>query len=76
MRSLLGGRGNEGRLTMESVAIIGTNPDLPVYVAIKGSVFDVSGKDSYAPKGAYHGQWRLHLSLTSTLLVMLGLHSW
>ena len=50
---------------MGSVAIIGTNPDLPVYVAIKGSVFDVSGNGSYAPKGAYHGSWRRHPLPTS-----------
>ncbi|KAG6997848.1 agmatinase 1 [Physcia stellaris] len=32
----------------------GTNSDKPTYVAIKGTVFNVSGKDAYAPKGAYH----------------------
>ncbi|MCJ1367252.1 hypothetical protein MMC16_006384 [Acarospora aff. strigata] len=32
----------------------GTDPNLPVYVAIKGKVFDVSGNAAYAPKGQYH----------------------
>ncbi|KAH8147856.1 uncharacterized protein LAJ45_07957 [Morchella importuna] len=32
----------------------GANPDYPTYVAIKGTVFDVTGNSSYAPGGAYH----------------------
>ncbi|KAF2188415.1 cytochrome b5, partial [Zopfia rhizophila CBS 207.26] len=32
----------------------GTNEGYPIYVAIKGTVFDVSGKDSYAPGKQYH----------------------
>jgi membrane-associated progesterone receptor component len=33
----------------------GTNADLPIYVAIKGVVFDVSPKrDIYGPGGSYH----------------------
>ncbi|KAK9100106.1 hypothetical protein Scep_023536 [Stephania cephalantha] len=32
----------------------GTNPDKPIYVAIKGRVFDVSsGKTFYGPGGSY-----------------------
>jgi predicted heme/steroid binding protein len=33
----------------------GTNPDLPIYVAINGSVYDVSANPSmYGPGGGYH----------------------
>ncbi|PWN27903.1 cytochrome b5 [Jaminaea rosea] len=33
----------------------GSNPDLPVYVAIKGNVFDVSPKrEMYSPGKGYH----------------------
>ncbi|KAF9902113.1 hypothetical protein EC991_005282 [Linnemannia zychae] len=33
----------------------GTKPEAPIYVAIKGSVFDVSTKkESYGPGGGYH----------------------
>ncbi|KAI9886540.1 MAG: hypothetical protein M1823_001651 [Watsoniomyces obsoletus] len=32
----------------------GTDPNQPIYVAIKGSVFDVSGSKNYGPGGAYH----------------------
>ncbi|KAF1990807.1 progesterone binding protein-like protein [Aulographum hederae CBS 113979] len=32
----------------------GTNEGYPTYVAIKGTVFDVSGNAAYAPKGNYH----------------------
>ncbi|KAL8942302.1 MAG: hypothetical protein Q9211_001448 [Gyalolechia sp. 1 TL-2023] len=32
----------------------GLSPSYPTYVAIKGTVFDVSGNTAYAPKGAYH----------------------
>ena len=34
----------------------GTRPEKPTYVAIKGTVFDVSGNQSYAPGGSYHGK--------------------
>ncbi|KAF2682182.1 progesterone binding protein-like protein [Lentithecium fluviatile CBS 122367] len=32
----------------------GTNEGFPTLVAIKGDVFDVSGKDTYAPGKQYH----------------------
>ncbi|KAL8771103.1 MAG: hypothetical protein Q9209_003274 [Squamulea sp. 1 TL-2023] len=32
----------------------GTTPSYPTYVAIKGTVFDVSGNTAYAPEGSYH----------------------
>ncbi|KAI8942716.1 hypothetical protein NX059_000764 [Plenodomus lindquistii] len=32
----------------------GTNEGFPTLVAIKGDVFDVSGKDTYAPGKGYH----------------------
>jgi cytochrome b involved in lipid metabolism len=33
----------------------GTNPDYPTYVAIKGTVFDVTGNKAYGPEGSYKG---------------------
>lgn len=33
----------------------GTDPSRPAYVAIKGTIFDVSKKDAYAKGGQYHG---------------------
>lgn len=33
----------------------GTNPDKPTWVAIKGTVFDVSKNPAYSEKGQYHG---------------------
>jgi hypothetical protein len=35
---------------------VGTDPEKPTYVAIMGTVFDVSGNQSYAPGGSYHGK--------------------
>lgn len=32
----------------------GSDPSYPTYVAVKGTVFDVSGNTAYAPKGSYH----------------------
>ncbi|KAF7507107.1 hypothetical protein GJ744_010920 [Endocarpon pusillum] len=32
----------------------GSDPSKPTLVAIKGTVFDVSGNDAYGPKGQYH----------------------
>ncbi|KAF2750176.1 progesterone binding protein-like protein [Sporormia fimetaria CBS 119925] len=32
----------------------GNHEGYPTYVAIKGTVFDVSGKDTYAPGKSYH----------------------
>lgn len=37
------------------VPITGTNPDYPTYVAIKGTVFDVTGNKAYGPEGSYKG---------------------
>lgn len=34
----------------------GTTPSKPTYVAIMGTVFDVSGNKVYGPSGAYHGE--------------------
>lgn len=34
----------------------GTDTSKPTYVAIKGTVFDVSGNASYESKGPYHGK--------------------
>ncbi len=33
----------------------GTHPDKPTWVAIKGTVFDVSKNAAYQEKGQYHG---------------------
>lgn len=41
----------------------GDDPSLPVYVAIKGHVFDVTGKDAYLKNGPYHGNPALALAL-------------
>ncbi|MCJ1372336.1 hypothetical protein MMC20_003560 [Loxospora ochrophaea] len=32
----------------------GSDPSMPVYVAVKRLIFDVSGKESYAAGGPYH----------------------
>ena len=40
----------------------GTGLDKRSYVAIKGTVFDVSGKDAYLPGGGYHGTSTPYLS--------------
>ena len=37
------------------VLLAGTDSAYPTYVAIKGTVFDVSGNAAYAPKASYHG---------------------
>ena len=36
--------------------LTGNNPDYPTYVAIKGTVFDVSGNKAYGPDGSYKGK--------------------
>ncbi|KAK6466013.1 cytochrome b5-like heme/steroid binding domain-containing protein [Scheffersomyces coipomensis] len=43
-------------LTLDELAIYdGTNPNVPIYVAVNGSVFDVSSSPKiYGPKGTYH----------------------
>lgn len=43
--------------SLESHVITGTDPSKPILVAIKGTVFDVSGNDAYGPNGQYHGQY-------------------
>jgi cytochrome b involved in lipid metabolism len=40
----------------------GTNPDYPTYVAIKGTVFDVTGNKAYGPEGSYKGMSRHDVS--------------
>lgn len=35
----------------------GTDPAKPILVAIKGTVFDVSRNEAYAPNGTYHGMY-------------------
>jgi len=35
----------------------GSNPDYPTYVAIKGTVFDVTGNKAYGPEGSYKGDF-------------------
>lgn len=41
--------------TADRLNYVGTNEDYPTYVAIKGTVFDVSANKAYAPKASYHG---------------------
>ena len=43
-------------LTKSRCHYLGTNTESPVYIAIKGQVYDVTGKDAYLPGGAYHGE--------------------
>ena len=38
---------------------VGTQSGLGTYVAIKSTVFDVSGNESYAPGKGYHGMTRI-----------------
>lgn len=40
----------------ELAAADGSNPDRPIYVAIKGVVFDVSRNKAYQPGGSYSGK--------------------
>lgn len=44
-----------------SDSCVGSSPDKPIYVAIKGVVFDVSKNKAYQPGGSYHGQSSLQL---------------
>ncbi|KIW52541.1 hypothetical protein PV05_08171 [Exophiala xenobiotica] len=45
----------ETLITLEELSKCdGTNPDKPTYVAIKGTVFDVSKNSAYGEKGQYH----------------------
>jgi len=41
--------------TETAIAQTGSNPDKPTYVAIKGTVFDVSKNSAYGEKGSYRG---------------------
>ena len=43
---------HQSDLTSETT---GTNSDYPTYVAIKGTVFDVTGNKAYGPEGSYKG---------------------
>lgn len=45
--------------------VAGNSPSYPIYVAIMGKVFDVSGNTAYAPEGAYHSK-APQLSIHST----------
>lgn len=47
---------------------------MAIWVAIKGSIFDVSGNNAYAPGGAYHRivASPLHASLFATLFLSSG----
>lgn len=46
---------------------------MAIWVAIKGSIFDVSGNNAYAPGGAYHRMAAspLHATPFATLLLSL-----
>lgn len=52
---------------------IGTDTTVAIWVAIKGSIFDVSGNNAYAPGGAYHRTVAspLHATYFATLLLSL-----
>ena len=56
----------------------GSNPDLPVYLSIKGRVYDVSAGKSYKKGGGYNG--RVLLYWVFILQVLLGkmrlVHFW
>ena len=54
-----------------AVLITGTTPSKPTLVAIKGTIFDVSGNKAYAPGGGYHGMSK---TFSSALPVSLFEH--
>jgi hypothetical protein len=45
------------------VAPLGKHEGFPTYVAIKGTVFDVTGNKAYGPEGSYKGGVTLRVSL-------------
>lgn len=54
--------------------IPGTDPSRPTWVAIKGTVFDVSKNAAYAPGGQYHGMAAI-LSLSFSLSLYIRAHT-
>jgi hypothetical protein len=52
-----------GHTCWSDSSVTGTNPDYPTYVAIKGTVFDVTGNKAYGPEGSYKGKPRVAASL-------------
>ena len=36
--------------------LVGSDPNIPIYVAMKGIVFDVSKNSAYHPGGSYRGK--------------------
>lgn len=46
----------------------GSNPDKPTWVAIKGTIFDVSNNKAYKEKGNYAGAIYHSPSLSSSLV--------
>jgi hypothetical protein len=51
-------------------SITGTNPDYPTYVAIKGTIFDVTGNKAYGPEGSYKGKSGATASLACQALLI------
>jgi hypothetical protein len=54
----------KGHTCSSDSSIAGTNPDYPTYVAIKGTIFDVTGNKAYGPEGSYKGKRSVTASLT------------
>jgi hypothetical protein len=63
------------QLPGSDVVIAGTNPDYPTYVAIKGTVFDVSGNKAYGPEGSYKGMSDHDVLTLRTLQLTQSSHS-
>lgn len=55
LRKSKNGQGNHMLRQKLCFFAIGTNPERPTWVAIKGTVFDVSKNQAYKEKGQYHG---------------------
>jgi membrane-associated progesterone receptor component len=47
---------SQGHTCWSDSSVTGTNPDYPTYVAIKGTIFDVTGNKAYGPEGSYKGK--------------------
>lgn len=43
------------------LTVTGTHEGFPTYVAIKGTIFDVTGNKAYAPGASYSGQSHCHV---------------